>query len=207
MLRGEEERGLLELLARFAGRTPARPRSFPSHLDPPAAPHYFARMTSRLLELRGNFVGSEDEARSFIATWSDEARVRLTEDAIRTEFTFAAPAPSNLRWLFGRLREEGFVLTPASQKELDDATRGHGRGEMLAKLFLAVQDAYGCVTLGQASPRDYAPLDERALSRTDDGKASGPRYCGKCGSFVDRLCNPQMPEELEDRARSVPQLS
>jgi hypothetical protein len=50
------------------------------------------------------------------------------------------------------------------------------------------------------SPCCDAALDERALVRTDDGKASGPRYCGKCGKLVDRLCNPQMPEDLLDRS-------
>ena len=77
--------------------------------------------------------------------------------------------------------------------------------EFEAKLA-GIEAALAAIDAGR-SPCCNAPLDERALSRTDDGKTSGPRYCGKCGSFVDRLCNPQMPEELEDRARSVPQPS
>jgi hypothetical protein len=48
------------------------------------------------------------------------------------------------------------------------------------------------------SPCCDAPLDGSSLMWTDDGKASGSRYCTKCRKFVDRLCNPKMPEELED---------
>ncbi len=119
----------------------------PSRLDPPTPLLYFAAMTSPLLELRAHFVGSQAEAGSIIESRADEAHIRITEeralDVARTEFAFAAPRRGTLAAFFDTLRFEGFILTLPSQKELDDATRGGGQGEMLAKLLIAVQDVHG----------------------------------------------------------------
>lgn len=73
--------------------------------------------------------------------------------------------------------------------------------EQLEAEIANVERIFAAVDAGK-SPCCDAPLDERAMVVARDGKRVGPRYCSKCGKFVDRSCSPEMPgdgDEVGDR--------